>query len=519
MPTGNILRRSAYRFPDKTALVFEGNTVTYQELNERANRLANRLLDMGLKKGDRIGVLFHNCPEFIETYFASAKAGGIFSPINNQLKEAELKTIINYLSPRFLFFDPDYTQLLEGMKADLDSVESFVCLARPDSLSSILYSDMVDQGDPGEPSVDISDSDIMTIFLTSGTTGLPKGAMRTHCHNRIQLLTVALEMGLREDDRALLVFPFYHITFECAMRHVLMANTIVIRREGSFDSRDVLGLLSKEKITTCQFVPTMINTLLQDESIAEYDLSHFRLLLYAASPMPLKLLKKAMKTFRCQFMQLYGQTETGPLITALRPKHHVLDGSEGEMQILTSTGTPVLHSEVRIVDDFGKDVPVGEVGEIIVRSDARTVGYWNLPDETARLIKDDWLYTGDSGRFDEQMNVYIVDRRTDMIISGGKNIYPREIEDVIYRHEAVLEAAVIGVPDDHWGESVKALVVLKDGMEASEEEIISFCKKNLANYKKPKSVEFREDLPKNPTGKILKRVIREEYWRGKDRRV
>jgi acyl-CoA synthetase (AMP-forming)/AMP-acid ligase II len=187
--------------------------------------------------------------------------------------------------------------------------------------------------------------------------------------------------------------------------------------------------------------------------------------------------------------------------------------------MLESAGRAALHCEVRLVDDSGNDVPVGEVGEIVIRSDAMSIGYWALPEETAKLIKDGWLYTGDFGRFDEQKNVYIVDRKTDMIISGGKNIYPREIEEVLYSHEAVLEAAVIGVPDEHWGESVKAIVVLKDKKEVGEEEIISLCKENLASYKKPKSVEFRQELPKNPSGKILKKMIREQYWKGRDRKV
>jgi len=519
MPTGDMLRRSASRFPDKSALIFDDNMITYRELNERANRLANSLLKMGLKKGDRIGVLCHNGPEFIEVYFASAKVGGIFTSINNLLKPAELKKILDYLSPRFMFFDFDYAQLLGSMKQNLGYVEFFICLDGPTSLSSIQYCDLVDQGHPEEPEVSISDGDVMTIVLTSGTTGIPKGVMRTHRHNLIGVMASTIEFGIREDDRALFPLPFYHVTFEENMRHILMANSIVIRREGNFNAKEVLDLLSRQRITVCLLVPTMINTLLQGVSIERYDLSHFRLLLYGGSPMPIELLRKAMGTLKCQFLQLYGQTETGPLITVLKPEDHVPDGSEEEMRVMASAGRPAHHCEVRIVDDSGNDVPVGEVGEIVIRSDAMSIGYWELPEETAKLIKDGWLYTGDFGRFDERKYVYIVDRKTDMIISGGKNIYPREIEEVLYSHEAVLEASVIGIPDEHWGESVKAIVVLKDNREASEEEIISFCKDKLASYKKPKSVEFRQELPKNPSGKILKRMIREQYWKARDRKV
>jgi long-chain acyl-CoA synthetase len=309
------------------------------------------------------------------------------------------------------------------------------------------------------------------------------------------------------------------VTFEDQIRHFLMGNTVYIRREGHFDPKEILDILSREKITICQFVPTMINAMLQEESIETYDLSHLRLIPYAAAPMPVDLLRRAMQRFKRQFIHFYGQTETGPLTTALKPEDHVLEGSDAQLARLASAGRAVLDYEVRIVDEQGRDVPVGEVGEIIVRSEAMTVGYWNLPEETSKTIRDGWLHTGDYGRFDEEKYVFIVDRKNDMIISGGKNIYPREIEEVIYTHEAVLEVAVVGVPDDYWGESVKALVVLKKGMNTTEEEIIDLCKKNLASYKKPRSVEFRQELPKNPTGKILKRVIRQEYWKGRERAV
>jgi long-chain acyl-CoA synthetase len=235
--------------------------------------------------------------------------------------------------------------------------------------------------------------------------------------------------------------------------------------------------------------------------------------------MPVEQLKQAMKKFKCQFLQMYGQTETGPETTILRPEDHILEGTEAQLKRLASAGRPVLNYEVRIVDEKGNDIPVGEVGELIVRSESMTIGYWSLPEETAKTIQGGWLHTGDFARFDKEGYVYIVDRKHDMIISGGKNIYPREIEELLYRHEAILEAAVIGVPDGYWGESVKALVVLKEGMEASEEEIIDFCKDNLASYKKPRSVEFRKELPKSPTGKILKRVIREAFWKNEDRSV
>lgn len=510
MSVGNILRRSAFNCPEKTALVLENKRISYSELNRRVNRLADGLLKMGLKKGDRVAVLVHNCPEFIETYFACAKSGGIFVPINNLLKKRELTQIFEYIEPRFLIFDEDFCELVGSIISEIESLKFPIQLTGKSAFAE-QYEDLIARGEEREPDVPIAFEDVISIFLTSGTTGRPKGAMRTHRHDTINMMSCAIELGVTRDDSALLLFPFYHITFADHLRHILMANTIVIRKEGSFDPEDVLRILSSEKVTMCQFVPTTINAMLQADSIERYDLSSLRLIIYAASPMPVELLKKAMKRFECGFCQLYGQTETGPITTVLKPEDHLLEGSEAQTAKLASAGRPAVHFELRLVDDDGDDVPMGEVGEIAVRSEAMTIGYWNLPEETAKTIRNGWLNTGDFGRLDEEGYVYIVDRKHDMIISGGKNIYPREIEEVLYGHSSVLEAAVIGVPDDYWGESVKAFVVLKDGMAATEDEIINLCKNSVANYKKPKSVEFVEQLPKSPTGKILKRVIREQY--------
>ena len=507
MGVGNIHRRSAFNNANKPALVFESRRISYGELNQRVNRLANGLLQMGLLKGDRVAVLLHNGPEFFEVYFACAKSGAIFVPINNLLKQKELVQVFQYIELRFLIYDDEYSETLRAVLPGLKFLELPIAL-RSQTSGCKNYGKLIETAESREPEVNISDDDIANIFLTSGTTGRPKGAMRTHRHDVINMMTSALELGIKHDDRSLFLFPFYHVTFADNLRHILMANTIVIKKEGKFDAGEVLNILAKEKITTCQFVPTMINAMLQAENPEKYDLDRLRLIIYAASPMPVELLKKAINRFGCQFAQMYGQTETGPCTTMLRPEDHVLEGSETRMARLASAGRAVLDYEIRIVDGTGKDVATGEVGEIIVRSEAMTAGYWNLPEKTAEGIKEGWLYTGDFGRFDEDGYLFIVDRKDDMIISGGKNIYPREIEEVIYTHEAVLEAAVIGVPDDYWGESVKAFVVLKEGMSATEDDIIDLCKKTIASYKKPRFVAFVQQLPKSSTGKILKRVIK-----------
>lgn len=519
MPVGDFIRRSADKFPEKTALITQDVRMSYNVLNTRVNRLANALLDAGLQKGDRVAAILHNGAEFVEAYFACAKSGGVFVPINNLLKEREFRRILEYIRPRFLIAAPEFEELIRGLAPEMPFLEFLCTLSEHSDEPFRSYESVVGGGAPHEPDVTVFDDDLMSIFLTSGTTGRPKGAMRSHRQDVINAMTGAIEMKLGYEDRAVILFPVYHVTFEDQLRYFLMGNTVYIRKEGAFDPKEVLEILSKEKITICQFVPTMVSAMLQEESIEQHDLSHLRLIPYAAAPMPVELLKRAMARFQCQFAQFYGQTETGPLTTLLRPEDHVLDGSKEQLARLASSGRAVVDYEVRIVGEDGMDVPIGAVGEIIVRSEAAMNGYWDLPEETAKTIRDDWIHTGDFGRFDKERYVYIVDRKNDMIISGGKNIYPRELEEVIYTHPAVLDVAVVGVPDDYWGESVKAVVVLREGMQATEEEIIALCRENLASYKKPKSVEFRDALPRTTTGKIRKKEIRDEFWRDKDRRV
>ena len=513
------MRRSADKFPEKTALITQDARVTYSALNARVNRLAHAFLDAGLRKGDRVAAILHNGAEFVETYFACAKSGGVFVPLNNLLKEREFRQILDYIQPRFLMAAPEFEELIRGLAPEMPFLEHPWSLSEQPGAPFRSYESLLRGGAPHEPGVTVSDDDLMSIFLTSGTTGRPKGAMRSHRQNVINAMTGAIEMKLGYDDRAVILFPMYHVTFEDQLRYFLMGNTVYIRREGAFDPKEVLEILARERITICQFVPTMVSAMLQEASIEQHDLSRLRLIPYAAAPMPVDLLKRAMARFQCQFAQFYGQTETGPLTTLLRPEDHVLDGTEAQLARLASSGRAVVDYEVRIVGEDGADVPVGEVGEIVVRSEAAMNGYWGLPEETARTIRDGWIHTGDFGRLDEERYVYIVDRKNDMIISGGKNIYPRELEEIIYTHPAVLDVAVVGVPDDYWGESVKAVVVLREGMQATEEEIIALCRENLASYKKPKSVEFRDELPRTTTGKIRKKEIRDGFWKGKDRRV
>lgn len=512
MTVGEMLTRNANKFPGKGAIVSEGVRLDYRTLNERVNRLSNSLLANGFQKGDHIGVLVHNCHQFVELYFAAAKTGGVFCPYNNHLKGAELREVINYSETRFLVLDRDYTSLVEAIRGEVACVEQYICL-QPGSASSMIdYEELVSGGSDTEPPVQIHDEDVISIIFTAGTTGRPKGAMRTHHHLVTNAVAGVIELRAEYDEKVLISFPMYHVACEDnIVRHTYMPNTFVIKREGAFNPEEVLELIQRERITRCQLVPTMLHALLQSPNIDRYDLGSLRLIVYAGAPMPVELLKRAMERFRCGFAQLYGQTESGPMTTILKPEDHLLEGAPERIARLASAGKPVVCYEIRIVDEEGRDVAPGEVGEIIGRSEAMMKGYWKLPKETAEKLKDGWLHTGDLGRVDEEGYIYVVERKNDMIISGGVNIYPREIEEVLYQHPAVLEASVIGVPDEYWGESAKAVVVLKEGVEASQEEIIRFCGERLAGFKKPKSVDFWKELPKSPQGKILKKSIREFY--------
>src|SRR4030042_510097 len=323
MPIGDLLVRSANKFPNKLAAVSETRSLTFRELNDRVNRLANSLLDSGLRKGDRIGVLVPNGYPFLEIYFASAKTGAIFCPYNNHFKQSELKDILDYSTPRFLFVDSDFIEMVSSLKPELKSVEKYICLEKTTLPFVDDYETLMAHGRREEPNTKVLEDDVLSIIFTGGTTGKPKGAMRTHRHLMSNAVAGVIELKVDYDERVLITFPMYHVACEDnIVRHSFMPNTFYIRREGAFNPEEVLDYISKERITRCQFVPTMIHSLIQAPNIDQYDLSSLRLILYAASVMPVELLKKALAIFSCGFAQLYGQTESGPLTTGLQPEHH-----------------------------------------------------------------------------------------------------------------------------------------------------------------------------------------------------
>ncbi len=506
---GEVLEINAANYADKTALVFNDRRTSWKELDTRANRTANMLLDHGFAKGDRIAVLSQNCDEYMVWYFGCAKAGIILVPLNYRLADGEMINLLNHAEPRGMVVGEEYVKTVAGIR-DRIPPEFYFGIGEasadwaPSARKAIeTYSDL-------PPKVRVEEDDPFCIMYTSGTTGLPKGAVSSHRNYVVNCLSVMHAQGLTEEDVNLVCPPLYHAgALFHSLSHMFLGCTHVIMK--SFDIRAILETIQKEKATSCLMIPTMLNFLLRDPDFERFDTSSMTRIFYGGGPMPLPLLEMALGRLEgVQFTQGYGLTETLEA-TFLLPEDHVIRGSAIQKERLASAGRRTPLYEVKVVDGEGRDAPCRTSGEIWVRGPSVIRGYWRDPEQTGKTVSDGWFKTGDIGMMDEGGYFYILDREKDMIISGGENIYTKEVEDILHSHPAILEAAVIGVPDPQWGENVKAVVVLRDGAGLSEEEVITFCQERLARYKRPKSVSFVPELPKNPSGKILKRDLRKRY--------
>jgi len=514
---GDIPKRNAAFYPTKVAVVEGTVKLDFRELNRRINRLANAISGLPCRRGDRVAVLAHNCFQYVELYFACAKAGTPIVPLNYRLSGRELTYILNHSEARALFFGQKYLPVIEEIKRDLEYVAHLVCIdAAPAGIPH--YESLLKMASDAEPEVPLSEEDVAILGYTGGTTGLPKGVMTTHRNVISSCYNCAVEMRLHPETVYLNAPPLFHAGDAMGMfafSFVGGTNVVV----DSFDPERVLRVIEEQRVTHPLLVPAMILALLRYPDVKKFDLSSLQTIIYGTAPMPFEPLLQALRVFGCGFAQIYGATETFVPISILKPEDHLVDGPEHLMKRMLSAGRSMIGVEVRIVGDDGKELPPGQIGEIAVRGANVMKGYWKQPELTEEVLKDGWYHTGDMGRMDELQYIYIVDRKKDMIISGGENIYPKEVEDVLFMHPAVADAAVIGVPDEQWGEAVKALVIKKPGMEVTEEELIDHCKRHLASYKKPKSVEFVSELPRSTAGKVLKNVLREKYWQGRERKV
>jgi long-chain acyl-CoA synthetase len=493
----------------------------WNEFDRRTEALARGLASLGVKPGDRVAVLMLNCHRYLELYYACARMGAVIVPLNFRLARPEIVFILNDSESKVLIVDKMFAPYAQGHEA-FPTVESIIYTGEDDTPTDMLnYEKLIFRGAQSEVYADVAaeEDDLAGLFYTGGTTGRPKGVMLSHKNLVSNAIHVAIAARYTEYDVYLHVAPMFHAgdtgsTFAMSM---IGAHQIFLP---TFNPTQVLQTIEQYKVTVTFVVPSMVAALLYSPDIDKYDLSSMRRLTYGASPMPVEVLKMGLQRFGQIFAQGYGMTETAPLLTGLDPLDHILDGTPEQVRRLASAGREVFGVEVRVVNAQGEDVQPGEVGEIIARGPNIMLGYWRLPEATASVLADGWMHTGDLATVDEENYIFVVDRLKDMIISGGENIYSVEVENALYTHPSVLEAAVIGIPDEKWGEVVHAIVVLKPGMTATQDELIAHARTQIAGYKVPRSIEFApEALPKSGVGKILKRDLREKFWHGKSRNV
>ncbi len=513
----DIIRYNAALRPDVVALDFEGRRSTYARFDARASKVANALRRDGAGPGARVVFFAKNSDWYYEAYIGACKTNAVLVAVNWRLAGPEVAYIVNDSAAEVLLVGPEFAPLIESLLPEMPTVRRIVVLgdARGDWPG---FEEWLADAPETDPKLPTAKDDVAIQLYTSGTTGHPKGVMLTN-GNVLEAMKAA-ERGTYGDwapgaESLVMCMPNFHVAgSNWGMFGLTVGATIHILRE--VDPARILSVIERERITRALFVPAVILILVQHPKAKETDFSSLKTILYGAAPIPLDLLRIAMETFHCEFVQAYGLTETCGALTSLPPVDHDPAGSPR----MRSCGKPLTDVDVRIVDAAGQTLPTGEVGEIVVRAGVNMLGYWRRPEDTAKtLTADGWLHTGDAGYLDADGYVYIHDRVKDMIVSGAENIYPAEVESALFGHPAIADVAVIGVPDDKWGEAVKAVVVLKPGTEATEGEIIAFAKQRIAGYKAPKTIDFAESLPRNASGKLLKRELRKPYWAGRDRQV
>jgi len=512
------LKHSTRQNPDKTASICGTTRLTFREVGERVNRLSSALSGLGTTRGDRVAILSLNCHRFLEFYYAVPQVGAIVVPINFRLQPPEIKYIVDHSGSKLVAVDPALVSLIDAVRPQLESVEHFILIGDERREGYLASEELLAVADPVFDAPNISEDELLGLFYTSGTTAEPKGVMLTHKNMLSNIKHSEGVYNYLPEDIYLHAAPMFHLADGAAVfSHTSRGATQAFIPR--FDPTQVLEMISRERISLLLLVPTMLNFVLQQPDLESYDLSSLRHLTYGASPIAPDLLRRAMKILNCQFGQGYGLTEASPLLTVFTHADHLAAIEKCERR-LASCGKPVKGVDVRVVKEDDFDAKPGEVGEIIARGPNIMLGYWKRPEDTEDVLRDGWLHTGDLATVDEDGYIYLVDRKKDMIVTGGENVYSTEVEAVLYSHPSIKEAAVIPVPDADWGEAVHACVVLRDGRQTTTEELVEFCRERLANYKVPHSIEFIEgELPKGGTGKILKKQLRERYWKDQRRRI
>jgi fatty-acyl-CoA synthase len=519
-----MMEKARNFYPEKHGVICGERKITYSQFGERVDRVSNALLDLGLKKGDTVAILHRNCHYYLEVYFATMQVGIILCPLNYRLSPRELAFILNDNDAKALIAEGHFTDKVTKTLPQVPHIQEVIWTGEEsiEGLKGSVYEDLCASVSPNHPSgISPDEEGVIQLYYTSGTTGRQKGVMLSHRNVYTHALSTIAELHLNDEDVWIHAAPMFHLAdawATWAITWVGATHTFV----KEFNARDVLETIQREKVTISNMIPMMLNMLVNYPEVGKYDLSSLRAILSGGASIAPEVVRKTMETFKCDYIQTYGMTETSPYLTMSILKDHLKQLPEEEQfKYKAATGRAVMGISLRVVNEKGDEVKHDgkEVGEIVVKGDAVTRGYWGLPEETEKAIRDGWLYTGDLAVIDGEGYVNIVDRKKDMIVTGGENVYSTEVENVLYMHPAILEVAVVGVPDEKWGEAVKAVVVLKDCHRATEEEIIAFCRENIAHYKAPKSVDFINELPKTGSGKIYKKGLRDNYWEDKGKKI
>jgi len=515
----DFLRRPAELYPEKTAVVDGALRLDYRAFQARVNQLAHALLELGLAKGDRVCILSPNSHYFLESFYATSAVGLILVPLNYRLLAADHAYILNHAGVRCVLVDHEYTAVVDAIRPELPKVEHWIRAggggAPPAGWSD--WDALVASAPTHAPArVERDENDVVSINYTSGTTARPKGVMLTHRNCYLNAYNLIAHLRVDHDDVELWTLPMFHCNGWGGVYALTgMGGTHVVLR--AIDAARIFDLIEREKVTFACMAPAVLRTILDYPDAAKHAIATRPRFTVAGAPPPAAFIERLERELGWTFIQLYGLTETAPLLTISKPDH-ATDASDYARR--ARAGVPGIGVEIELRDGEGKPVPKdgSSVGEVCARSNVVFAGYWEQPDETARALPEGWFRTGDLAVWDASGSIHIVDRKKDVIISGGENISSPDIEAALYKHPAVVECAVIGVPHEKWGETPKALVVLRSGATASEAELLEFCRAELAHFKCPTSIEFRPELPRTATGKLQKYRLREGYWKG-ERRV
>jgi len=520
----DFLNRAVKLFPGKEAVVDGDQRFTYAEFNARVNRVAHALAERGVAKGDRVAIITPNSHQFLETYFATVVLGAVIVPINYRLIADDFEYINNHSGAKVLIVDAEHTATVDGIRPNLTTVEHYLVVPYGDAPTPDGWTSFEDilhgQPETRPPDPGLEETDLLSINYTSGTTARPKGVMITHRNVYINAYNFIIHLGLTQDDRELWTLPMFHANGwggVYALTAVGGTHVVLRRVEG----RAIYDLIEREGITFACMAPAVLATILEYPDKAKHTITTRPRFTVAGAPPPQTFIERLERELGWEFIQIYGLTETSPILTVSEVKSHLNLAEPDYFRTKARAGHDVIGTDVRVFGEGGKEVPWDDetVGEVAARSNVVLKGYWQQPEETDKVIRDGWFFTGDLATVNKDGYINIVDRAKDVIISGGENISSIEIEDVLYKHPDVLEAAVIGVPSERWGETPVALVVPRQGTSPNADDVIAYCRDHLAHFKCPSRVEFVQQLPRTATGKLKKFELREEFWGGQTRRV